>query len=224
MALTPVVLKCGDSPVPLPLGELTSFTVPELPEKQDFDEALSQLQVVTEPRLIVVGNDGAFAAALTRLMRLERLNVELAYVTENRSDATDAYKLATGARAARTALKGTVHTVPLIRDDAGIALVGAATVKGPADAAELIGEAYVDDNKLFSGTVPGIRIVPSPKLPGIKASVDRKSRWSGRRWLEGRAIQLGSPAARLVRDGVANPRDLKRSTFYRHDKTWLLVR
>ncbi|MDF2471101.1 MAG: hypothetical protein K0Q61_3473, partial [Rhodococcus erythropolis] len=92
--MTPVVLKCGDSPVPLPLGELTSFTVPELPEKQDFDEALSQLQVVTEPRLIVVGNDGAFAAALTRLMRLERLNVELAYVTENRSDATDAYKLA----------------------------------------------------------------------------------------------------------------------------------
>ena len=157
-------------------------------------------------------------------MRLERLHVELAYVTENRSDATDAYKLATGARAARTALKGTVHTVPLIRDDAGIALVGAATVTGPADADELIGEAYVDDNKLFSGTVPGIRIVPSPKLPGIKASVDRKSRWSGRRWLEGRAIQLGSPAARLVRDGVANPRDLKRSTFYRHDKTWLLVR
>ena len=196
--MTPVVLKCGDSPVPLPLGELTSFTVPELPEKQDFDEALSQLQVVTEPRLIVVGNDGAFAAALTRLMRLERLHVELAYVTENRSDATDAYKLATGARAARTALKGTVHTVPLIRDDAGIALVGAATVTGPADADELIGEAYVDDNKLFSGTVPGIRIVPSPKLPGIKASVDRKSRWSGRRWLEGRAIQLGSPAARLV--------------------------
>ena len=114
--------------------------------------------------------------------------------------------------------------MPLIRDDAGIALVGAATVTGPADADELIGEAYVDDNKLFSGTVPGIRIVPSPKLPGIKASVDRKSRWSGRRWLEGRAIQLGSPAARLVRDGVANPRDLKRSTFYRHDKTWLLVR
>lgn len=166
--MTPVVLKCGDSPVPLPLGELTSFTVPELPEKQDFDEALSQLQVVTEPRLIVVGNDGAFAAALTRLMRLERLNVELAYVTENRSDATDAYKLATGARAARTALKGTVHTVPLIRDDAGIALVGAATVTGPADADELIGEAYVDDNKLFSGTVPGIRIVPSPKLPGSR--------------------------------------------------------
>lgn len=222
--MTPVVLKCGDSPVPLPLREVISFTVPESPEKDDFDDVMSHLQGVCDPRLIVVGTDGAFAATLTRLMRLERLHVELAYVTENKSDATDAYRLATGARAARTALKGTVHTVPLIRDDAGIALVGAAVVTAPRGSTDLIGEAYVDDEKLFSGTAPGIRIVPSPKLPGLRASVDRRSRWGGRRWLEGRAIQLGSPAASLVRDGVANPRELKRSTFYRHDKTWLLVR
>jgi hypothetical protein len=222
--LTPVVLRCGDSPVPLPLGEVTSFALPEVPEKDDFSEALAQLKVVSEPRLIVVGTDAAFAAVLTRLMRLELLDVELAYVTEDRSDATDAYKLSTGAKAARAALKGTAHVVPLIRDDAGIALVGAATVTGPGGTEELIGEAYVDDNKLFSGTVQGVRIVPSPKLPGIRASVDRRSRWAGRRWLEGRAVQLGAPAAHLVRDGVPNPRDLKRSTFYRHDKTWLLVR
>ncbi|MDI9916119.1 hypothetical protein [Rhodococcus sp. IEGM 1379] len=210
-----------------------SFTLPDIPEKDDFTDLMSQLQVVSDPRLIVVGTDAAFAATLTRLMRLERLDIELAYVTENRSDATEAYRLSTGAKAARAALKGAVHVVPLIRDDAGIALVGAATVTGPIRPAgdrgnggteELVGEAYVDDNKLFSGTVPGIRIVPSPKLPGIKASVDRRSRWGGRRWLEGRAIQLGAPAARLVRDGVPNPRDLKRSTFYRHDQTWLLVR
>lgn len=201
-----------------------SFTLPDIPEKNDFTDLMSQLQVVSDPRLIVVGTDAAFAATLTRLMRLERLDIELAYVTENRSDATEAYRLSTGAKAARAALKGAVHVVPLIRDDAGIALVGAALMTGPGGTEELVGEAYVDDNKLFSGTVPGIRIVPSPKLPGIKASVDRRSRWGGRRWLEGRAIQLGAPAAHLVRDGVPNPRDLKRSTFYRHDQTWLLVR
>ena len=222
--MTPVVLRCGDSPVPLPLGEVMSFTLPDIPEKNDFTDLMSQLQVVSDPRLIVVGTDAAFAATLTRLMRLERLDIELAYVTENRSDATEAYRLSTGAKAARAALKGAVHVVPLIRDDAGIALVGAALMTGPGGTEELVGEAYVDDNKLFSGTVPGIRIVPSPKLPGIKASVDRRSRWGGRRWLEGRAIQLGAPAAHLVRDGVPNPRDLKRSTFYRHDQTWLLVR
>ncbi|NMM89981.1 hypothetical protein B2J88_37555 [Rhodococcus sp. SRB_17] len=201
-----------------------SFTLPDIPEKNDFNDLMSQLQVVSDPRLIVVGTDAAFAATLTRLMRLERLDIELAYVTENRSDATEAYRLSTGAKAARAALKGAVHVVPLIRDDAGIALVGAATMTGPGGTEELVGEAYVDDNKLFAGTVPGIRIVPSPKLPGIRASVDRRSRWGGRRWLEGRAIQLGAPAAHLVRDGVPNPRDLKRSTFYRHDQTWLLVR
>ncbi|MCJ0902219.1 hypothetical protein [Rhodococcus sp. ARC_M6] len=201
-----------------------SFTLPDIPEKNDFNDLMSQLQVVSDPRLIVVGTDAAFAATLTRLMRLERLDIELAYVTENRSDATEAYRLSTGAKAARAALKGAVHVVPLIRDDAGIALVGAVTMTGPGGTEELVGEAYVDDNKLFSGTVPGIRIVPSPKLPGIRASVDRRSRWGGRRWLEGRAIQLGAPAAHLVRDGVPNPRDLKRSTFYRHDQTWLLVR
>lgn len=222
--MTPVVLRCGDSPVPLPLSEVTSFTLPDIPEKDDFHDVMAHVQVISDPRLIVVGTDAAFAASLTRLMRLERLDIELAYVAEDRSDATAAYHLSTGAKAARAALKGTGHVVPLIRDDAGIALVGAAALTGPGGTEELVGEAYVDDNKLFSGTVPGICIVPSPKLPGIRASVDRRSRWGGRRWLEGRAIQLGAPAAHLVRDGVPNPRDLKRSTFYRHDKTWLLVR
>jgi hypothetical protein len=45
-----------------------------------------------------------------------------------------------------------------------------------------------------------------------------------RRWIEGRAVQLGSPAAALTRDDVPNPRAVKRSTFYRHDREWLLVR
>lgn len=222
--MTPVVLICGSAPLPLSLGSISASSAPGIPDKSDFDEVLSKLQVVPNPRLIVVGSDAAFAAALTRLMRADRLHVELAYVAENRSDATESYRLATGTKAAHVALEGSPRPFPLIRDDAGIALVGAATVTGPDAESGLVGEAYVDDTRLFFGTARGLRIVPSHKDPGLRASVDPSGRWRRRRWVEGRAIQLGSPAASLTRDGVPNPREVKRSTFYRHDQDWLLVR
>lgn len=221
--MTPVVLICGDAPLPLPLGSISASSAPPVPDKDDFDEVFSKLQVVADPRLIVVGSDAALAATLTRLMRTERLHIELAYVAEHRSEATEAYHLSAGARGARTALKGTAKPVPLIRDDAGIALVGCATVTGP-DGGPLVGEAYVDDNRLFSGTTTNMNVTPTPRMPGLRASVEPRRRWLPRRWVEGRAVQLGSPAAALTRDGVPNPRDVKRSTFYRHDQEWLLVR
>lgn len=221
--MTPVVLICGDAPLPLPLGSVSASSAPAVPGKDDFDEVFSKLQVAESPRLIVVGSDAALAATLTRLMRTDRLHIELAYVTEHHSDATDAYSLAVGARAARTALKGIAKPVPLIRDDAGIALVGLASVTGPGGE-PLVGETYVDDTRLFSGATPGMQVRPIPRMPGLRASVPPRRRWLPRRWVEGRAVQLGSPAAALTRDGVLNPRDLKRSTFYRHDREWLLVR
>jgi hypothetical protein len=45
-----------------------------------------------------------------------------------------------------------------------------------------------------------------------------------RRWVTGRAAQLGTTAALVVRDGVAAPRPVRRSTFYRHTQGWLAVR
>jgi hypothetical protein len=39
----------------------------------------------------------------------------------------------------------------------------------------------------------------------------------------GRAAQLGTDAALVVRDGVTAPRPVRRSTFYRHTEGWLLV-
>lgn len=220
--LTPVVLKCGETPVPLALTPVTAVSAPALPEKDDFESVFANLEAVEDPRLIVVGGDAAFAATLTRLMRTDRLAVELAYVPEKRTPATEAYGLRTGSKAAAEALQGTARSIPLIRDDAGIALVGRALVEG--DGPDLVGEAYVDDTRLFSGSVPGLRIEPTPTLPGLRAAVDRPRWFGGYRWLEGRAVQLGSPGALLTRDGVANSRAVKRSTFYRHDQDWLLVR
>lgn len=221
--MTPIVLICGDAPLPLPLGSIPAARVPALPDKDDFDEAFAKLQVVSDARLIVVGDDAAFAATLTRLMRTDRLHIELAYVSENSTPATDAYRLATGAKAANAALKGKARAFPLVRDDAGIALVGAATLEGP-DEERLVGEAYADDTLLFSGTTSRVTIVPSHRQPGVRAALEPRWRWLPRKWLEGRAVQLGSPGAILVRDGVRNPRPLKRSTFYRHDQEWQLVR
>ncbi|MGB3284754.1 MAG: peptidase M50, partial [Mycolicibacter algericus] len=45
-----------------------------------------------------------------------------------------------------------------------------------------------------------------------------------RRWVTGRAAQLGTTGALVVRDGVYGTRTVKRSTFYRHVDDWLLVR
>nr|WP_206038008.1 hypothetical protein [Rhodococcus sp. HNM0569] len=207
----------------MPLAAVSVSSVPAVPGKDDFDEVFSKLQVVENPRLVVVGDDRAFAATLTRLLRTDRLNIELAYVTEHDTPATGAYHLATGAKAAQDALNGKAHALPLIRDDAGIALVGEAVYTGTGST-DLTGEMYVDDTRLFSGTTRPVRVRPMPNQPGLRAAVDRRRRWVPRRWTEGRAAQLGSPGAMLVRDGVPHERPLTRSTFYRDEREWLLVR
>ncbi|MEO8815691.1 MAG: peptidase M50, partial [Mycobacterium sp.] len=64
-------------------------------------------------------------------------------------------------------------------------------------------------------------------VPGLRTAV-RPGRSLGhsrmRRWVRGRAAQLGTTGALVVRDGVPGARTVKRSTFYRHVEGWLLVR
>jgi hypothetical protein len=45
-----------------------------------------------------------------------------------------------------------------------------------------------------------------------------------RRWITGRAVQLGSTGVAVFRDGLPAPRTARRSTFYRNVEGWLLVR
>ena len=172
-------------------------------------------------RLIVVGSDADLAAVLTRLLRAERLGVELGFVSRRRSPATRAYRIPAGRRAARRAQRGSARPVPLIRDETGTAIVGAAHWRPHDDEQLLHGEAVVDDAVLFDGEVAGVRIEPTAALPGLRARV-----WGGqsRRWLAGRAVQLGTTGVAVVRDGVPAPRVARRSTFYRNTEGWLLVR
>jgi hypothetical protein len=186
------VLRCGDHPLPGPLRRTATVT---------FDD------VTVHRRIAVVGAPADLAAALTRLMRAERLDIEVAHVT--------------GWWSARRALTGTAQRVPLIRDDTGQVIVAGAHWRA-ADGDPLHGEAVVDDELLFSGDVAGVRIEPMHQLPGLRAAV-LSARGRPVRWLTGRAAQLGSTGAVVVRDGTTAPRPVKRSTFYRHIEGWLRV-
>lgn len=171
-------------------------------------------------RLIVVGGDGDLGQVLTRLMRTERLDVELGFVPDRRSRARRTYRIGIGA--ARRARTGRAHRVPLIRDDTGAALAGRASWQG-TDGEAVTGEATVDDTLLFEG-IAAVDIEPIEALPGLRASVRGRARLLPRRWVTGRAAQLGTEGAVVIRDGVAGARPVTRSTFYRHQQGWLLVR
>ena len=69
----------------------------------------------------------------------------------------------------------------------------------PGDRQLLHGEAVVDDAVLFDGDVAGVRIEPTLALPGLRARVTGAR---SRRWVTGRAAQLGSTGVAVVRDGV----------------------
>jgi len=173
-------------------------------------------------RLVVVGGDPDLARVLTRLLRTERLDVEVGYVSLRRTPATRAYRLSAGWWGARQARRGTARAVPLIRDDAGTALVGVGRWL-PVDGAEVLrGEGIVDDAALFDGEVAEVLIEPIPTAPGLRAGIPSR-RGRVRRWVSGRAAQLGTAGALVVRDGLYGARTVKRSTFYRHIEDWLLV-
>src|SRR5271169_7225234 len=109
-------------------------------------------------RLVVIGTDAGLATVLSRLLRANRLNVEVAYVPRRRTAATRVYRVPAGRRAARRARRGSAQRVPLIRDETGSAIVGAAHWRPIGDAQLLHGEAVVDDAVLFDGDVDGVRI------------------------------------------------------------------
>ncbi|MCV7066502.1 hypothetical protein H7H51_13675 [Mycolicibacterium farcinogenes] len=158
-------------------------------------------------RVIVTGGDAELAAVLTALLRADRLDVEVG--------------VATGGWSARRALRAAARRVPLIRDETGTVLVKAAYWRGD-EGAPLVGEAIVDDHVLFDGEAPGVRVEPTSDMPGLRASV-LTDRGRPRRWVVGRAAQLGTPGAQVIRDGVPAPRTVRRSTFYRHTEGWLRV-
>lgn len=213
------VLTCAGAPTPDSLRSLPAVAVEARPGRSEVDAHLAGTR-----RLIVLGSpenpDADLAAVLTRLLRVEQLDIELAYVAPHRTAATRLWTLPTGERAAQLAVRGSARPRPLVRDDAGQALVGQATLSG-LHGAPITGESYVDSIRLFSGETRRVLIQPTPEGPGLRAGLSRRRRT---RWVAGRAVQTGSTGLVLTRDGVPHERIVTRSTFYRHTQDWLLVR
>lgn len=179
------------------------------------DPAVRRLVVVAGPDL----PDAFCAAVVGRLMLLERLDVEVALVLPFSTPATRVYGLPSGQRAATLATRGTAMEVPLIRDDMAVVLLGTARQRGVDG--DFDGESYVDSTLLVRGKAKAVVVEPIPEMPGVRARLDKRFR---ARWQVGRAAQTGAPALIVERDGITAQRPTKRSTFYRHQQNWHLVR
>ncbi|MBI8990267.1 hypothetical protein [Corynebacterium meridianum] len=158
----------------------------EIAKRPDVDHLGTPERAPQEPeevlRVVVCGTDAALSAVLTRLMRSDRMWVEVGYVPVDPgspaaanfglpSDPLDALALALG---------GHVHPAPLIRDDSAVAVAGSATVSCFDPAAEMTGEVIVDDDTLLNHRAGrraprtgryGARLVPMLDAPGIAAVV-----------------------------------------------------
>lgn len=201
-------------------------TLPSLPDRTAVDPVLAE----HEPRRVVVaGTDADLAAVLLRLLRTDRLGVEVAYLPSTRSAAAAAWGLPTGAAARTLALTGRASPVPLVRDDAGGVLVGRAEIHG------LRGECYCDNVLVLRGSARRLVVTPGPAGIAVRAGwTGRPPDGSvrpvpprapgGRGSAVGRAVQVGCEPASVVSDGVPHPRQVPRWTWYRHTADWLLVR
>lgn len=160
-------------------------------------------------RLVVLGSQRDLSGVLTRLLRSDRLDVEVAHVSRSWQ--------------ARGAMSAPAVRVPLIRDEKGTVLTAAAYWLPPEGQRTILGEAVVDDERLFDGEATGVRIEPIAAMPGVRACVLSGGRMRPRRWVSGRAVQLGTTGALVVRNGEQGVRPVRRSTFYRHTEGWLRV-
>ena len=135
-------------------------------------------------RVIVVGSDADLASVLTHLLRADRLDIEVGHARQlaHGSPGQDRNRTPGAADPRRNR-----HRARRRR--------GMDRRRGA-----LQGEAVVDDTVLFDGDVAGVRIEPTQAMPGLRAAVTGRGR---RRWVAGRAAQLGTPGATVVRDGVA---------------------
>ncbi len=202
-------------------------------------------------RAVVLGDDAALSAVLSRLMRADTMWVEVAYCPLDADSAVaKQWGIAdlTPQEALDFARTAPVQPAPLVRDDAGIAVAGLASVTD-WDNKEITAEAIVDDSVLLrhqSGRrtptrgVFGARLVPMLEAPGLAAvaldtPLDEPRRgFFGRSrpfgtadassLRTGRALQAGGENLRVIVDGVSRKRPVDRVTFYRHLRDLQAVR
>ena len=95
------VLAFGDRRMP---RSLTGLPTHRAASPADIDAAIGPYR-----RLVVVGVDADLATVLTRLLRADRLDIEVAYAPPHRTRATRIYRVPAGHRAARRAVRGSAR-------------------------------------------------------------------------------------------------------------------
>lgn len=233
-----VLLSCAGvarTPRRLPFhGRRRPFALPDLPHvelttRPDRTTVDPILRERSPRRLVVAGDDADLAAVVVRLLRTERLDVEIAYLPAGPTPATRAWGLPHGAAAAARARTGVATPVPLVRDDSGGVLVGRGEIDG------LVGECWCDDNLVLRGRAPRLVVVPGPDGIAVRAGRGRRAPDgrirplppkvpSGRGSAIGRAVQIGGEPMTVVVDGEPHPRPVPRWTWFRHTSDLLLVR
>lgn len=221
-----MVLACPDAALPGNGSRRPAVRLPTRPGRDDLDPLLAEHR---PRRIALAGTDADLAAVLVRLLRTERLDIEVAYLPVADSPAVRAWGLPTGPAAVALAEAGAATAVPLVRDDGGGVLVGRGEVR------DLTGECYCDETLVLRGHARRLVVVPGPAGIAVRAG------WSGRApdgglrpvppkaarghgSARGRAVQVGGRPATVIADGVPHPRPLERRAWYRHTADWLLVR
>jgi hypothetical protein len=219
------VVTCGDAArarwTPH-LGGIATADLPDVPGRGDVDPVVAE--VPDGARLVVAGGDAGLAAVLVRLLRRERLGIEVALLPAPASPAAAVWGLPTDPAAALAlARDGTARPAPLVRDDHG------GLVLGRHETGPLHGAVYCDEHEVVRGDAAGLSVVPDP-AGGVTVTVAGPRRLGGLRAgrvtrRSGRAVQLGCrPPVTVTRDGVPDDRPVPRRSWYRHTGDWLLVR
>ncbi|QAU51583.1 hypothetical protein CPELA_01415 [Corynebacterium pelargi] len=183
-------------------------------------------QLIDDPlRFIVHGDDAALAAIITRLMRIDAMWAEIAFLPSKESSLAQAWNLPADRD---FAFDAPVKPKPLIRDDAGQAVAHQAIISDWDDK-KLDGEIIVDDAVLLRGKHYGASLISTMDAPGVAGQVIlspanptgllAKFRQASKRAdtiYSGRAMQAGGANLRISIDGVSRKRPVQRATFYRH--------
>lgn len=217
------MLLCGDAGPPHRSPALPVVAVPPRPGRAEIDPLLAAPALV---RLLVAGTDADLAAVLVRLLRRERLDVEVAFVPSGGSDAARVWGLPRDAAA--LAVEGSATPVPLIRDDSGGVLVGRALVR------DVTGECYADDTLVLRGHARRLVVEAGPAGVSVRAGYTERPPDGrvravppraprGRGSALARAVQVGGSPFVPALDGVPYPRAVPRFAWYRHTADWLLV-
>ncbi|GAA4897453.1 hypothetical protein GCM10023203_60250 [Actinomycetospora straminea] len=200
----------------------TTLTLSARPTRGEVDPVLDAIG--DGGRLVVAGDDAAIAAVLARLLRRERLDVEVALLPDPDSAAAAVWGLPTDPGAAvDLARDGSARPTPLVRDDHGGLVAGRHTT-GPVH-----GEIYCGEHRVLRGDAAQVAVTPDP-AGGVRVTVTGPRRLGGLRAGRvtehaGRAVQLGCrPPVTVVRDGVPGDRPVPRRSWYRHTEDWRLVR